>query len=177
MMRLSVASAVALAVCEARPIEEVREQFTNFKKDFNRGYEAVEHEARFLAFAANVEFIEAENAKGHSYKLGLTPFADMSNDEFVLSHMLPCFRPSSKPWSGLPYLGSHQAVNVTLADEVLLGFRHHRRAGGRLGDRKRRPDELQRAAAGGLRQERRERVPGRFYGRRLPVRAQHCHLH
>jgi len=33
-------------------------------------------------FRANLEFIRSHNAEGHTYQLGVGPFADMTNDEF-----------------------------------------------------------------------------------------------
>ena len=33
-------------------------------------------------FSANLEFIRSHNAEGHTYQLGVGPFADMTNDEF-----------------------------------------------------------------------------------------------
>ena len=33
-------------------------------------------------FRANLEFIRSHNAEGHTYQLGVGPFADMTNDEY-----------------------------------------------------------------------------------------------
>ena len=57
---------------------------------------------RFAIFAENFAHIEHHNALGHSYKLGVTKFADMKAEEFT-SHA-GCMK-KNKPWSGLPYLG------------------------------------------------------------------------
>jgi len=37
---------------------------------------------RYRIFKDNLRYINAENAKDHDYKLGLTPFADMTNEEY-----------------------------------------------------------------------------------------------
>lgn len=37
---------------------------------------------RFSVFKQNFEWIQIENMKGHSYTVGITPFADMTNDEY-----------------------------------------------------------------------------------------------
>mmetsp|Transcript_32890 Transcript_32890/g.92428 ORF Transcript_32890/g.92428 Transcript_32890/m.92428 type:complete len:344 (+) Transcript_32890:96-1127(+) len=117
MMRVAAASAFLLALSQARrPSSEVEELFRKFKADFVKDYEAVEHKARLEAFADNLEFIERENSKGRSYTLGLNHFADMTSEEFAMGYM--GYKPSKKPWGGLPYLGSHEVGNVTLPDAV-----------------------------------------------------------
>eukprot|EP00449_Zooxanthella_nutricula_P004169 CAMPEP_0198496210 /NCGR_PEP_ID=MMETSP1462-20131121/5690_1 /TAXON_ID=1333877 /ORGANISM="Brandtodinium nutriculum, Strain RCC3387" /LENGTH=72 /DNA_ID=CAMNT_0044225031 /DNA_START=73 /DNA_END=288 /DNA_ORIENTATION=+ len=49
------------------PSVGVVEAFEQFKLDFGKNFGHTAEEARFAAFAANYEFIQAENAKGHSY--------------------------------------------------------------------------------------------------------------
>jgi C1A family cysteine protease len=117
MMRVAAASASLLALSQARrPLSEVEELFGKFRAEFEKEYEAVEHRIRLQAFADNLEFIERENSKGLSYKLGLNPFADMTSEEFAMGYM--GYKPSKKPWGGLPYLGSHEVGNETLPESV-----------------------------------------------------------
>jgi len=116
MMRVAAAAAPLLALSQARPLSEMEELFAKFLVDFSKEYEAEEHPRRFKAFVDNFEFIERENAKGHSYKLGLNHFADMTSEEFTTHYM--GYRPSEKIWDGLPYLGSHEVLNETLPESV-----------------------------------------------------------
>merc|ERR1712224_312242 len=60
---------------------------------------------RLAAFAENYMYIEAENAKGHSYELGINEFADMTSDEFALTHL--GLTPPENLWGDLPHLGTH----------------------------------------------------------------------
>merc|ERR1719158_683135 len=58
------------------------EPFGAFKSKFGKHYDGVEHNLRKEIFAANLEFIERENAKGHSYQLVVNEFADMTREEY-----------------------------------------------------------------------------------------------
>ncbi|CAE7474209.1 CYP-3, partial [Symbiodinium pilosum] len=58
--------------------------------DFDKDYDEVEKQARFGAFADNYEYIQRENSKGHSYKLGLNEFSDMTLDEFKMNRLVDC---------------------------------------------------------------------------------------
>ena len=58
-------------------------------QDFDKDYDDVEKQARFGAFADNYEYIQRENSKGHSYKLGLNEFSDMTLDEFKMNRLYP----------------------------------------------------------------------------------------
>ena len=51
-------------------------------QDFGKSYDPTEKELRFKAFSKNYEYILTENAKGHSYKLGLNDFSDITPEEF-----------------------------------------------------------------------------------------------
>ena len=70
-----------------------------------------------MAFAENFEYIERENAKGLSYKLGLNEFSDMSMDEFQMSK-LGMKLPSESVWGNLPSGGMHKVSNATLPKSV-----------------------------------------------------------
>jgi len=67
-------------VAEAQPILD---SFQAFKQKFNRVYESSdEEEYRRKVFNENMALVTAENAKGKSYTLGVTDFADITFDEF-----------------------------------------------------------------------------------------------
>ena len=72
-------------------------------------------QARFTAFAENYEYIQRENAKGYSYKLGLNEFSDMSMDEFKMSKlgMMP-----KSMWGNVPSGGVHKVSNASLPKSV-----------------------------------------------------------
>lgn len=72
---------LALALVQADP--DYEELWRTFKVDFNRNFNGVDDEDhRFSIFKANIDFIEAENAKALDYTLGITQFADWTHDEF-----------------------------------------------------------------------------------------------
>jgi len=91
--------------------------FEQFKKDFGRTYNGAEAAARFAAFAANYDFIQAENARGHSYTLGVNEFADLTREEFAETRLglVPGAR---GPWGGLPHLGTHARGSEALPESV-----------------------------------------------------------
>jgi C1A family cysteine protease len=70
----------------AAPLGESEYQslWTQFKADFSKTYEAVEHDARYLTFKTNVDFIMSHNSRAeeHGYTVGINQFADMSRTEF-----------------------------------------------------------------------------------------------
>jgi len=115
MARLALKLAAA-AACATQALgqesSEVGRAFEQFVKDFEKEYDALEKDARFRAFEENVKFIKDENAKGHSYELGITEFADMTRDEFAMTKL--GYRPSNAPWGKLASLGVHKRGNTTL---------------------------------------------------------------
>jgi len=82
-----------------------REEFDRFEATFRRGYSSTEREDRYQIFVANLKHYEEENAKGHSYTLGINRFADFTHQEF--SRFFG-FKGQSNASSMLgPHLGSH----------------------------------------------------------------------
>ncbi|CAE8585983.1 unnamed protein product [Polarella glacialis] len=59
----------------------LRKDFDKFVVDFGKDYDAADREVRFAAFVENMKYIEDENKKGKSYKVGLNEFSDMTPDE------------------------------------------------------------------------------------------------
>jgi len=63
------------------------QMWTDFKTTFGKIYGSGDEDDRFKIFASNLAFIEAENAKNLSHRLGVTPFADLTVDEFASAHL------------------------------------------------------------------------------------------
>eukprot|EP00449_Zooxanthella_nutricula_P032975 CAMPEP_0198488258 /NCGR_PEP_ID=MMETSP1462-20131121/623_1 /TAXON_ID=1333877 /ORGANISM="Brandtodinium nutriculum, Strain RCC3387" /LENGTH=343 /DNA_ID=CAMNT_0044216713 /DNA_START=80 /DNA_END=1111 /DNA_ORIENTATION=+ len=111
------AAGFAAAVAAQAPSSGVASVFEQFKKDFGRHYGDSEEAARFAAFQANYELIQSENAKGHSYTLGLTDFADMTQQDFAKAR-LGLRANSTRPWGGLPLMGTHARGSKALPESV-----------------------------------------------------------
>ena len=76
MLLLTISS--LLASCLASSLNPELE-FARFKADHGKSYASLaEEEVRFAQFKANLDKIEKHNAEGHSWKLGITKFADLS---------------------------------------------------------------------------------------------------
>lgn len=59
----------------------VASEWEDFKQKFGRVYNGDEEECKAI-FESHLKFIKAENAKDHSYTLGVGPFADLTHEEF-----------------------------------------------------------------------------------------------
>lgn len=57
------------------------ERWNEFKQRYAKNYNGEEEDTRFMAFVGRVEHIESENAKNHSYTLGINTFADLTAGE------------------------------------------------------------------------------------------------
>ena len=65
--------------------------FSSFEARFGKNYvNEAERSFRGKVFAYNMEWAAKINAEGHSYTVGVTPFADMTNQEFATSKMCGC---------------------------------------------------------------------------------------
>lgn len=105
----------ALFATSAVGQEDVQLLWSRFKATYGRVYNGDDAETtHFETFAQNVELIAAENAKGHSYTLGIGPFADITNAEFKANY-LGYIAPDD---SEVPVLGSHTWQGEELADSV-----------------------------------------------------------
>merc|ERR1712048_742702 len=90
--------------------------WNDFKAANGKTYSsAVEEEQRFEIFKVNVDYISSMNAK-NKFRLGVTPFADMTADEFGASHF-GIAKPDAS-WGSLPNLGNHTYNGETLATSV-----------------------------------------------------------
>jgi len=95
----------------------VADEWEDFMTQFGKNYVGEELQQRKAVFHENLDFINAENAKGHSYTLGLGPFTDMTPEEFKATHF--GFNKPSNVFGDAPSLGFHtKADDEVLADRV-----------------------------------------------------------
>ncbi|KAK8807222.1 hypothetical protein WA158_003981 [Blastocystis sp. Blastoise] len=74
-----------------------QQQFNKYKEQYHKVYSSrQEMRYRLQMFAYNMNKIEIENKKNHSYELGWSPFIDMSNDEFKSSKLCGCLLDNSQ---------------------------------------------------------------------------------
>ncbi|CAN6176068.1 unnamed protein product [Urochloa humidicola] len=66
------------------------DRFRAWQASYNRSYAtAAERLRRFEVYRRNMALIEATNRLGLSYRLGETPFTDLTADEFRATHTMP----------------------------------------------------------------------------------------
>jgi cathepsin L len=68
-------------------IDSERELFSQYMAHFDKSYSMEEYAHKFQVFRENLKTIEAHNAGEHSYSLGLTPFTDLTTEEFRSIYM------------------------------------------------------------------------------------------
>ena len=68
----------------------VHSDFSAFEAEYGKNYLASERAFRAKVFEYNMAWAKKVNAEGHPYTVGVTPFADMTNTEFVNSKMCGC---------------------------------------------------------------------------------------
>ena len=77
----------------------VHSDFSAFEVEYGKNYLASERAFRGKVFEYNMAWAAKINAQNHPYKLGPSPFADMTNTEFVNSRMCGCMM---KPTMTMP---------------------------------------------------------------------------
>lgn len=66
-----------------RSDDEVRNMYNLWVAKHGKAYNKLgEREARFEIFKNNLRFIDEHNSQNHTYKVGLTRFADLTNEEY-----------------------------------------------------------------------------------------------
>jgi len=117
-MKAVVAAGLAsVAVAGDLPEPNYMTMWSEFKNEFGKVYNAVDEEnQRFEVFKANVDIIQATNAKNLSYTLGVNQFSDLTSDEFVAQYT--GLKKPEKMWGDLPYLGRATYSGKALADSV-----------------------------------------------------------
>lgn len=96
-----------------------RKAFEAFAARYGRSYSSrAEELRRFEIFSTNLDAIERENAKGHSYTLAVNELADQLPEE-VIAERLGLHGPMlQNQWGGLPYLGAHHYSGAKLPESV-----------------------------------------------------------
>mmetsp|Transcript_62023 Transcript_62023/g.192538 ORF Transcript_62023/g.192538 Transcript_62023/m.192538 type:complete len:383 (-) Transcript_62023:575-1723(-) len=118
---LAALAATAGLVAWRRVAERSRyvRAFEDFVKARGRAYATKEErQARFAIFRANYALIEAENAKGHPYTLGVNDFADQTPQEFQAMHLGLNSPTPAKLWAGLQRLGTQLYSGAALPEAV-----------------------------------------------------------
>ncbi|KAK8813267.1 hypothetical protein WA158_002859 [Blastocystis sp. Blastoise] len=69
-----------------------KNQFGVYINQYQKQYSEQEYRYRLSVFTENLQYIENENKKLHSYRLGITPFTDMTNLEFRSSRFCGGFK-------------------------------------------------------------------------------------
>ena len=97
MMKAAFGAALAtVALAVPTPDLESRD-FDAWRLAHGKTYDGKgEHESRRSIFAANLDYIDAHNAEGHSYTLGVGPFTDLTNEEFAARFTEMEFKPDSE---------------------------------------------------------------------------------
>jgi len=75
-MYKAVALLALVALAVAHPT------FEEFKTMYGKTYSGVENTLRSFVYQSNLEYIDATNAEGYSYQLGVNEYADMLHTEF-----------------------------------------------------------------------------------------------
>lgn len=89
---------------------EVQHQFDIYQRAFGKHYNSLEQrEVHLEAFAVSYRFIQTENVKGNSFRLGLNAFSDMSVEQFYATHFGAMGNSSSSLLNDMPFLGTHES--------------------------------------------------------------------
>eukprot|EP00933_Yihiella_yeosuensis_P011724 TRINITY_DN11932_c0_g1_i1.p1 TRINITY_DN11932_c0_g1~~TRINITY_DN11932_c0_g1_i1.p1 ORF type:complete len:511 (-),score=96.96 TRINITY_DN11932_c0_g1_i1:224-1756(-) len=107
---------------------EQRKAFKDFIARFGKKYVTEEERLkRFGFFCSNYDRIQEENAKGHSYTLGITQFADLTVEEFANRFSLPkrSYELQQKDlWGDLPKLQPVGSARLTSLPSSVDWRRH-----------------------------------------------------
>lgn len=99
------------AFATGAPPSDADAAFEAFVKDNGKDY-GDEYEARKAIYAANMDFVERENAAGRSYTLALNRFADLTHSEFASMYGGRAGRPN------VTVVGRRSLTGVSLPDSV-----------------------------------------------------------
>lgn len=107
-MKLTIVTSLVMAISATLPTPE--QEWIDFKNKFAKEYNDIDEEkVRFAIFKANLNYIEATNAKNLTFTLGVNQFADLTEEEWVASYTGA--KAPGQLYSDVPYLGEHGAVD------------------------------------------------------------------
>merc|ERR550519_1422524 len=89
-MKLALIAASLIAVAAGRVADEPRTRllFAKFLAEHDKTYTSRSEELyRLEVFSANMEKMVAHNKAGHSYKMGINEFSDLTDEEFKSRHL------------------------------------------------------------------------------------------
>ena len=70
-------------LCVCSDLQQLELKFTSYQQQFSKVYvDETERNYRLKIFNQNLEYIKEQNNKQKSYTLGITPFTDLTNEEF-----------------------------------------------------------------------------------------------
>jgi cathepsin L len=111
---LPISASLSKTACNAEVPPAADTMWEQFKLTHGKTYNGDEDERRQI-FADNVAHIISENSKGNTHVLGVTQFADLTNDEFKNTYL--GYTPAQR-WGQMPHLGEHTYNGEELAMTV-----------------------------------------------------------
>lgn len=95
---------------------DATEDWSAFKQTFGKTYDNAEESRRLNIFISNLEYISAENAKGHNFTLGVNQFSDLTPEEFATQNT-GWAKPDAL-FGDVPNLGNHTWDGTELPESV-----------------------------------------------------------
>jgi len=112
-------AAVGFLVAATAQSPDYKAMWEKFKQEYNKPdlLSSSQEEDRFKIFKTNVDFIMTENAKGHSYQLGINQFADLTSEEFAQRYARGV-KPTKTLWGNVPTVPFPNMSGQILANSV-----------------------------------------------------------
>jgi C1A family cysteine protease len=113
-----LAATVGFLTAAAAQSTDYKALWAKFKRDYDKPglLGSSKEDERFGVFKRNVDIINTENAKGHSYQLGINQFADLTSEEFAQTYARGV-KPS-QIWGDVPQVPFPNMSGQILADSV-----------------------------------------------------------
>merc|ERR1740130_118218 len=116
MKALLLLCAVTVVTVQCAPTTAYSNDWENFKLAFGKAYHSeIEESHRFSVFEKKLRLIEAENAKGHNFTLGLNQFSDLTVEEFSAQRN---WQQPASLYGNAPFLGNHTWDGGVLPESV-----------------------------------------------------------
>eukprot|EP00026_Physarum_polycephalum_P010748 Phypoly_transcript_10925.p1 GENE.Phypoly_transcript_10925~~Phypoly_transcript_10925.p1 ORF type:complete len:312 (+),score=57.74 Phypoly_transcript_10925:60-938(+) len=112
-MKQIILIAVVLGLALAYTDEEYQNSYATWMHKFDKAYTSEEFQARFTIFKQNMDYVRDWNAAGSSTVLGLTAFADLTNEEYRRVYLGTHFDGTERLKNAVPF-----TLEAPLADTV-----------------------------------------------------------